>query len=107
MQSPGLGLSWTTSRWATGEGRPAFGENSTVMVFKVAANTSISSITWNLLGIQILRPSLGLLNQNLGVGPAPTLQGCHCTQESENTEGECELGKFPCDHACTCVQGCM
>lgn len=45
VQSPGLDISWTTSGWATGEGRLSLGENSTAVVLKVAAKSSISSIT--------------------------------------------------------------
>lgn len=97
MQSPGPGIPWTDSGWAAGEGRLS-------LVLKVGTETS--SITWSMLGMQILRPSPGFLNENPGVGLAPTLSGGHSTLEFENTAEEDELKRLPMitlAHAC---RGC-
>lgn len=108
MQNPGPGIPWTDSGWVAGEGRLSLGWNSTAVVLKVGTETS--SIAWNMLGMQVLRPSQGLLNENLGVGLSPTLSGCHSTLEFENTAGEDELKDLPrimLAHKCRAAHGLM
>lgn len=65
------------------------GQNNTAVVLKVGAETTTSSSSWNLLGMQILGPS-----------PGPLYQICHCALEFENAAGD-ELGDLLHDDACT------